>query len=110
MIGECKAPLQLALEAGLEIKVRKGEVLVRCSDATAKYLVSAHTAVDVGPFCRCRSFRLPHEPARHRQLRYGDLDWRTWEERKDFGGDVYEPRRSHVVPAEVDEVLQEWSA
>ena len=44
-------------------------------EATEKYLQSSHEEFIVGPICTCRSFRLPHELNRHRELR-NDHDWR----------------------------------
>ena len=105
-----KSPIQLALEACLPVKVKNGDVLVRCSDETAKYLASPHTEIRVGPFCRCRSFRLPHLPARHRELRYGDLDWRSAEERGDIGERPEPPHRRESAPDVPEEILQQWYA
>ena len=106
-MSAAKAPLQLALEACLEVKVRDGEVLVRCTDATAKYLAHPPAPYPAPLICRCRSFRLPHEPARHNKLR-ADYDWRTWEERGDVGVDL-EPRRKEAVSSRRD-YGEEWFA
>jgi hypothetical protein len=103
-----KDPAQLALISGIPVVERKGEKVARMNEATYNWLMGSHTAVLVGPFCRCRSFRLPHELDRHRQLR-GDWDWRSWEERKDFGVDLA-PRRREVAPEIPEDVLQEWYA
>ena len=35
----------------------------------------------VGPICSCRSFELPHEISRHRELR-SENDWRRESERR----------------------------
>jgi len=50
-VSVTKTPIQLALEAGLEVKVREGLVVVRCTEETAKYLASEHVQIAVGPFC-----------------------------------------------------------
>ena len=99
-----------ALDAGIPVKVPKGVEYVYVTDTTAKYLASPHAEIIIGPFCRCRSFRLPHLPARHRELRYGDLDWRTAEERGDVGERPEPPHRRESAPDVPDEILQQWYA
>lgn len=105
-----KEPIQLALEACLEVKVRNGEVLVRCTDATANYLAGPHLSYMAPLICTCRSFRLPHELSRHKELRFGDLDWRTWEERGDMGEDPQPPRRMVSKESRHDLRAEEWFA
>ena len=98
---------------GIPIRERNGELEIQANDATFNYLCAGiagkRREVIVSLVCTCRSFRFPHSPERHKDLRYGDLDWRTWEERKDFGGEVFPPR-SRTMPKDVDQTLQEWSA
>jgi hypothetical protein len=52
-------------------------------EVTAKYLAGDLKVGNcvAGPICRCRSFDLPHEISRHKELK-SDKDWRTESERK----------------------------
>lgn len=52
------------------------------AEATARYERGEMKLGDcvVGPICNCRSFNLPHDINRHRELR-SDMDWRTEAER-----------------------------
>jgi hypothetical protein len=65
-----KAPFQLALEAGLEVKVRGGEVVVRCTDATAEYLANPPAPYFAPLLCSCAQREFPHELSVHLQTRY----------------------------------------
>jgi len=49
-------------------------------EATKKYLETQQPEIMLPFPCTCRSFRDPHDPARHSELR-SDYDWRTWKER-----------------------------
>ena len=51
-------------------------------EVTKKYLAGELKLGNtvVGPICRCRSFRLPHELKAHDRL-IDHLDWRPWQER-----------------------------
>lgn len=102
------AAKQLALMAGIPVEKHKGKEVVRVNQATARYLFGPRAEVLVGPVCSCLSFRLAHDPKRHRELR-GDWDWRTWEQRGDVGERPQQRRR----PAENEvppEILEEWYA
>ena len=41
---------------------------------TLAYEVEPKHGVIIGPICNCRSFRLPHELSRHKELR-SEHDW-----------------------------------
>lgn len=56
---------------------------------TEKYLQGPRREIIVGPICRCRSFNLPHDISRHRELR-SEHDWRTESERR--GVEYYQER------------------
>jgi hypothetical protein len=52
-------------------------------EATKQYLAKVAekpVEVTVGPFCNCRSFRLPHALEAHKTLQ-SEYDWTPWEER-----------------------------
>jgi len=102
--------VQLALMAGIPVDVRDGEVRVRCTDATFNYLTSPRTEITVGPFCRCRSFRLPHDIRRHAELRGRDYDWRTWQERGDNGDEPAPARRRDSFDARELNEWNDWKA
>jgi hypothetical protein len=61
--------MQLALESGLPVKVSKGHVLVRCSDATAEYLTGDRPLILVEPLCACPQRPYPHELTVHANIR-----------------------------------------
>ncbi len=48
--------------------------------ATEAWLNAPKKTVLVGPICTCRSFNLPHELKRHKELKT-DFDWRLESER-----------------------------
>lgn len=70
MSAAAKAPLQLAFEACLEVRVQKGEVLVRCTDATAKYLSDPPSPYFAPLLCRCPQREYPHELSVHSLIRH----------------------------------------
>lgn len=56
---------------------QKRELDRQCKLATERHVPEEIAAPLV---CTCRSFRLPHPPARHGGLRSAE-DWRPWQER-----------------------------
>ena len=107
--GIVKTIAQRTVENFIPVVLRKGELVARMNEGTFAYLAGPHRDVIVGPTCSCRSFRLPHSPEQHSKLR-GDWDWRTWQERKDFGGEVYAPRSSRKKSDVPEDVREEWYA
>lgn len=71
---------QKCLAAGIPITQHKEQDSIRVNEATWKYLTGPREEMIVGPFCSCRSFRLPHSVERHRELR-ADYDWTPWTKR-----------------------------
>jgi len=49
--------------------------------ATEKYLQGPRKEIIVDPICTCRSFNLPHELKRHKELRH-EADWSLERERR----------------------------
>ena len=81
---DVEIPLAIARARGacLPVKFRDdGTAVVRCTPATARYLMSPANPVLMPLMCHCRSFRFEHHPRAHDLLR-SDYDWRTIEERE----------------------------
>jgi hypothetical protein len=55
------SPLQRAIDAALPVKVRDGQIYVRCSDATANYLTSRRQEIECPLTCSCSQRPYPHE-------------------------------------------------
>lgn len=90
-------------------RAKNGDLEAQCSETTANYLALPHVSYAAGPFCRCLSFRLPHSPERHNELK-SDYDWRTAEQRGDNGVDLVARRRQVSSDEVPEDVLQEWYA
>lgn len=69
MSAVAKAPMQLALEACLEVKVSKGLVVVRCTDATANYLSNPPAPYLAPLLCSCPQREYPHDLSIHGLIR-----------------------------------------
>ena len=75
---ECIARLEnIFREIGKE---KNREMYVQASQEMIAHLTADRPPFDVPLFCRCRSFKLPHELIRHAELK-SEYDWRLPEER-----------------------------
>ena len=58
-----------ALDAGIQVKVRKGIEFVYVNDATYAYLTSEHAVVEISLVCSCPQRPYPHELSVHAEIR-----------------------------------------